>query len=62
VSPYLVGLVAQIAAAQARVAAMHAENLCRTAAGNSPVYGEDAFNAQANALDHLAVAARNWQE
>lgn len=58
-SPHLVALLAAIAAAQARIAGMQAENAHRIACGYSPSYGEDAFNALAADLDRLSVEARN---
>lgn len=60
-SPHLVGILAAIFAAQARVAAMQAENAHRAACGNSPAYGEEAFSAEAAHLDMLSVEARNAQ-
>jgi hypothetical protein len=53
-SPQLVGILAQIAASNARVAGMQAENAHRAACGNSPSYGEDAFNHEAQHLDMLS--------
>lgn len=55
----LVSILAQIAASQARVAGMQAENAHRAACGNSPAYGEDAFGHEAQFLDRLAVDALN---
>lgn len=53
----LVSILAQIAACQARIAGMSAENLRWAAVGQSPAYGETDFNNVANVLDHLCGLA-----
>jgi hypothetical protein len=55
----LVYILASIAAEQARVAAMQAENQWRERQGQAPAYGEDAFLIVAGRLDELTVEARN---
>lgn len=60
-SPQLVGILAAIFAAQARVAGMQAENAHRVACGNSPSYGEEAFQIEAHHMEVLANEARNTQ-
>ena len=58
-SSQLVGILAAIFAAQARIEGMKAENSLRECQGNSPAYGEDAFNHEAAFLQHLEIEARN---
>lgn len=60
-SPQLVGILAAIFAAQARIAGMQAENAHRAACGDSPAYGDEAFGAEADQLDRLSIEARNAQ-
>lgn len=50
----LVAILAQISAANARVAAMQAENAVRQHCGHSPAYDESAFMAEAFGLDELS--------
>jgi hypothetical protein len=59
VSPQLVGILAAIAASQARVAGMTAENSAYTVQGQIPLHGEQAFLAEAANLDALSIEARN---
>lgn len=51
--------LAVIAAAQARVAGMQAENQKRAALGQSPAYDEGWFFAEAHQLDNLSIELRN---
>ena len=60
-SPVLVSILAQVAAAQARVAGMQAANQHWVALGQSPAYDEQHFKAEADALEHLAIAARSQE-
>lgn len=46
-------------AAQARVAAMQAENAWRKSCGNAPAYDGDAFFSEANLLEQLAIQVIN---
>lgn len=55
----LVAILAAIAAEQARIAGMQAENQHRLSLGQSIAYGEDAFCICANQLDRLSIEARN---
>lgn len=50
-------------ACNARVLGMQAENSHRQACGNSPAYGEDAFNIEARVMDEYATQIREngWQ-
>lgn len=57
--PRLVAILALIAAAQARVAGMQAENERRTSCGHSLAYGAEAFQVEANHLETLSIEARN---
>lgn len=57
----LVAILAEIAAANARVLGMHAENAQRLSTDSSPAYREDHFQAEANHLDYLATKARSTQ-
>ena len=61
VSAQLVGIMAAIAAAQARIAAMQAHNDWCLQVGDSGLYPEEAFSAEAEMLDQLSVEARNAQ-
>lgn len=56
---YSAGLLVEAFACNARVAAMEAENQYRLGCGNGIAYGEEAFQREADMLDHLAVALRN---
>lgn len=51
-------LVVQAMACSARVEGMRAENAHRESCGNGPAYGEEAFNAEAVTLEHLAACLR----
>lgn len=53
-SDHTVRILGLILASYARVEAMKAENAFRMACGNSPAYGEDAFNIEANHIESLA--------
>lgn len=55
----LIAIMAAIAASNARVAGMQAENQQRVAQGDSPAYPEDFFFNEANHLDQLSIEARN---
>lgn len=55
----LIAIMAHIAACNARVAAMQAENDQRKATGNSMAYAENDFMYEANQLDSLAIEARS---
>lgn len=55
----LIAIYAEICAANARVEGYKAENTQRAAQGDSPAYREDVFSSEANALSHLADAARD---
>ena len=50
---------ALIAAAQARIAGMQAENAQRLDCGNLIAYGEDAFNIEAAFLEQLSIQVIN---
>lgn len=50
---------ALIAASQARIAGMQAENAQRLDCGNSIAYGEDAFNIEAAFLEQLSIQVIN---
>ena len=58
-SPKLVGILAAIFAANARVEGMKAENARREACGQGPAYTDEAFGNEAGHLDALSVEARN---
>lgn len=60
-SPELVAILAEIAAANVRVLGMHAENAHWLSTGGCPAYREDHFQAEANHLDYLATKARSTQ-
>lgn len=60
-SPQLVSILAQVLASDARVQGMMAENATREGGGNSPAYGQVAFDHEAAHLDMLATDARNAQ-
>lgn len=57
----LVAIVAHIAAAQARVLGMQAENEHRVASGQAVAYREADFGREAAHLDYLSIQARNAQ-
>ena len=60
-SPQLVGILAAIASANARVAAMQAHNAQCAAEGRAPSYGSGDFFVEAQHLDVLSIEARNAQ-
>lgn len=60
-SPYLVGILASIAAAQARIAAMQLSNASIDLQAYPPRYDEHAFWVESHQLDTLAIEARNCQ-
>lgn len=51
-------ILVQAFACNARVAGMAAENQHRLDCGNSIAYGEEAFQLEANTLEHLAGCLR----
>ena len=55
----LVAILANIAAAEARIAGMMSENIAAINRGEGIVYSEDRFNSEAFQLDQLAIEARN---
>jgi hypothetical protein len=60
---HCVAALANIAAAQARIEGMKSANLLRDQLGESPAYGEDAFNVEAQWLENIArdVLENGWQ-
>lgn len=56
---YLIAQLAYIAAANARVEGMKAENMQRQRRGESLAYTENQFAAEAEALDALAMRVLN---
>jgi hypothetical protein len=60
-SPQLVGILAAIAAEQARVEAMKVANAQVDLQSCAAPYSEDAFRFAANNLDTLSIEARNAQ-
>lgn len=58
-SPQLVAALANIAAAQARIEGMKAENIERQEQGHALAYDGDAFFEAAQQLDVLAVHINN---
>lgn len=58
-TPQTAYALALIAAAQARIAGMVAENQLRMTCGNSVYYGEDAFMAEAGQLERIAMEVIN---
>ena len=58
-TPELLTIYAEICAANARIAAMQAENAHRDSLGHGPLYGENAFFDEADKLAQLAISARN---
>lgn len=58
-SPQLVSILAQIAASQARIAGMQANNQHCLAVGSAGLYTEEAFLSEAQHLEFLANEARN---
>lgn len=58
IDPFSLSLMARVYACNARVEAMKAENAFRISCGNSPAYGEDAFNNEATEIEHIAEALR----
>jgi hypothetical protein len=59
VNGHLVGIIAHIAAAQARIEAMKATNHSREENGHSHAYGEEDFWYEANNLEQLAIEAKS---
>lgn len=55
----LVSILAEITAAQARIAGMVAENQQRMVCGQSLAYDGDSFFCEASILDQLSIEARN---
>lgn len=55
----LISILAAVAASNARVAGMQAENQLRAAQGDLPTHREDVFYNEANFLDQLSIEARN---
>lgn len=55
----LVAILAAVAASQARIEAMKAENTTRQSNGLSLAYDADAFYYEANHLDMLSIEARS---
>ena len=55
----LVAILAHVAAAQARIEGMKAENTERQSNGYALAYDADSFFAEAAQLDQLAIEARN---
>jgi hypothetical protein len=58
-SPETARCFALIVAAQARIAGMSAENQLAAAVGNSPPYGEAAFNNEAGHMEQIAQQVIN---
>lgn len=58
-TPQTAYALALIAAAQARIAGMVAENQLRMTCDNSVYYGEDAFMAEAGQLERIAMEVIN---
>lgn len=58
-SGQLVAILAQIAAAQARIAGMQAANEHWAQLGQQPEFDQQHFNAEASGLEHLAAVARD---
>lgn len=58
-TPHTAYALALIAAAQARIAGMVAENQLRMICNNSVSYGEDAFQIEASQLERIAMEVIN---
>lgn len=56
---FSLSLMARVYACNARVEAMKAENQVRASLGESLAYPGEAFNHEANEIEHLAEALRD---
>lgn len=56
---FQIRMLAEISAANARVAGYTAENAYRVACGNSPAYDNTAFDNEAKGLETIAEVMRN---